>query len=277
MICLVAALPLGGCSMFSGSTENVADVTDVTPPETMYETADALLDEREYADAAKKFEDVDREHPYAPQARRALAMAAFSHYKAQNYTDAIAAAKRYTTLHPGTSEAALAHHIIAMSYFDRMSGPGNDQSNSRLALVELEKLKRRYPQSKYAKEAENRIRIVKDVLAANEMEVGRYYQRTQNYTGAINRFRTVVVKYQTTVHVEEALYRLTESYLSLGVQPEAQTAAAVLGHNFPESEWYKRSYALLAEGGLQPAENRGSWISKAWNRTVKSVSSLNPF
>ncbi|MEM8626710.1 MAG: outer membrane protein assembly factor BamD [Pseudomonadota bacterium] len=269
-------LVVSGCSMLSASDVSPKAV-EAAPPEQLYGEADRLLSQQEYTAAAKKFEDVDREHPYSPQARRALAMAAFSHFKAASYEEAISAARRYTTLHPGTKEAALALHITAMSYYNRLSAPGNDQSNAKLALTNFSKLRRQHPESKYAKEAVNRMRIVRDTLAANEMQVGRYYQRTKNYTGAINRFRTVVTTYQKTQHVEEALYRLTESYLLLGVASEAQTAAAVLGHNFPTSPWYKRAYTLLGNDGLTPAENRGSWISNAWSGAVRSVSSLNPF
>lgn len=227
-----------------------------------------------YRGAAQAFENVDREHPYSPFARRALALAAFAHYKDGNYDEAIKAGRRYATLHSGTKDAALAHHVIAMSYFDQASDPKRDQSKTRKALAEFIKLRSRYPDSRYAKQAENRIRISRDILAASEMSVGRYYMREGNHLAAINRYKTVVEKYQTTPHVEEALARLTESYMALGIRNEAQTAAAILGHNFPNSQWYKDSYALLQSDGLAPREDTDSWLSRTWKSTVAAVSGI---
>jgi outer membrane protein assembly factor BamD len=195
-------------------------------------------------------------------------MAAYAYYKAGKYPEAIASAQRYTTLHPGTKEAAFAHHIIASSYFDEMRGPNRDQTATRKALAELRTLKARYPDSQYARDADNRIRVAEDSLAASEMEVGRYYLKRNNHVAAINRFRTVVTEFQTTAHVEEALMRLTEAYMVLGIKNEAQTAAAILGHNFPNSRWYKDAYALLQSDGLAPREESGSWLSTAF-KSVK--------
>ena len=271
---LVAGLSLGGCSYFQSSDKAGLTATNVEPAGQIFTNADSLLESGKFEDAAKRFEDVDREHPYSPQARRALAMAAYSYYRAEMFPEAISAGKRYTTLHPGTKEAALAHHIVASSYFQQIGGPARDQTATKKALEELNTLVRRYPDSEYAAKARNRMRIAKDTLAASEMNVGRYYLKNGNYVGAINRFKTVVREYQTTAHVEEALHRLTEAYLSLGIVSEAQTAAAVLGHNFPNSRWYKDSYALLAKDGYKPSEDSGSWISKAWSSTVAAV---NPF
>lgn len=256
----VAALIVAGCA----SSNDLSKALNPDPPEKMYAEADAALTRGKYEVAAQRFENLDRDHPYAPEARRAIVMAAYAHYKAGNLPEAVAAAKRYTTMHPGTKEAALAHHIIASSYFDEMKGPNNDQSTTRKALVELKTLKARYPDSPYAKDADNRIRVAEDTLAAAEMNVGRYYMKRKNYIAAINRFKTVSTEYQTTAHVEEALMRLVEAYMALGIKQEAQTAAAVLGHNFPNSKWYKDAYTLLASDGLAPREDTGSWISKAW-------------
>jgi outer membrane protein assembly factor BamD len=203
-------------------------------------------------------------------------MAAYAYYRAGKYPEAITTARRYTTMHPGTKEAALAHHIIASSYFDEMVGPNRDQSNARKALAELKTLKARYADSPYAKDADNRMRIAEDSIAAGEMEVGRYYLKRKNHVAAINRFKTVVTEYQTTKHVEEALMRLTECYVALGIMPEAQNAAAVLGHNFPNSPWYKDSYALLQAQGLAPRQDGGSWLSKVWQSvTPPKVSQSN--
>ncbi|MEL7048758.1 MAG: outer membrane protein assembly factor BamD [Pseudomonadota bacterium] len=262
---LMLATVLGACA----SSGDVTKVLNPDPPGQMYAQADAMLSRGSYEAAAVRFEELDRDHPYAPEARRAIVMAGFAYYKAGKLPEAQAAARRYVTLHPGTKEAALAHHIIASSYFDEMRGPNRDQSSTRKALKELKTLKARYPDSPYAKDADNRIRVAEDTLAAAEMEVGRYYLKRKNYVASINRFKTVVTDYQTTAHVEEALMRLTESYMALGITQEAQTAAALLGHNFPDSPWYKDAYTLLASGGLAPRENSGSWLSKAWKMVPK--------
>lgn len=261
---LAASVTLSACS----TSSDTAKLLNPDPPEKMFADADQFMAKGKFEDAAKKFEDLDRDHPYAPEARRAIVMAAYSYWRAGKTQEAIATARRYTTMHPGTKEAALAHHIIISSYFDEMVGPNRDQSNTRKALAELKTLKARYPDSPYSKDADNRIRIAEDSLAASEMEVGRYYEKQKNFLAAINRFKTVVTEYQTTAHVEEALMRLTECYMALGIKQEAQTAAAVLGHNFPDSRWYKDAYALLQSDGLAPREDTGSWLSQAW-KSVK--------
>ena len=252
----VAAALLGGCA----AKDDSAKLLNPDPPDKMFAEADSRLSRGAYGDAARRFEDLDRDHPYAPEARRAMVMAAYSYYKAGKYPEAIAAARRYTTLHPGTKEAALAHHIIASANFDEIRTPSRDQTETRRALAELKLLRDRYPDSPYTKQAENRIKIAEDVLAASEMSVGRFYLKKNNHLAAINRFKVVVAEYQTTRHVEEALYRITESNMSLGVVPEAQAAAAVLGHNFPESQWYKDAYALLKSGGVTPQAGVGGWF-----------------
>jgi outer membrane protein assembly factor BamD len=252
-----------------GSTSDMQSMLNTDPPEKMYADADSLMSKGKFEDAAKKFEDLDRSHPYAQEARRAIVLAAFAYYKAGKMPEAIASAERYTTMHPGTKDAPLAHHIIASAYFDDIKTPNRDQAPTRKALEQLKILKQRYPDSQYAKDADNRIRIAEDNLAAAEMEVGRYYLEKKNYVAAINRFKTVVSEYQTTRHVEEALYRLTESYLTLGINNEAQTAAAVLGHNFPQSKWYKDAYALVQSNGLSPNADGDSWMTKAWKAVPK--------
>ena len=262
LIAVILASLLAGCA---STNKDAKALLNPDPPGKMYATADAYLSSGKYERAAKKFEDLDRDHPYAPEARRAMVMAAYAYFKGGKYPEAIATARRYTTMHPGTKEAPFAHHIIASCYFGDMTGPQNDQSNALKALNELRTLKSRYPDSKYAREADNRIRIALDSLAAKEMDVGRYYLKRRNYLAAINRFKHVVSQYSNTRQVEEALMRLTESYLALGITNEAQTAAAVLGHNFPQSRWYKDAYVLLQSGGLAPREDTGTWLSKTWN------------
>ncbi len=280
-IILSACFALSACSSglpslpsFGSSSSDAAATAQVAPAEQLYNRADSLLTRGQYKGAASAFENVDREYPYSPFARRSLALAAFAHYKDANYPEAIKAGRRYTTLHSGTKDAALAHHVIAMSYFDQVSDPKRDQSKTKKAINEFNILVRRYPESRYAKEAHERIGISRDILAASEMTVGRYYMREGNYLAAINRFKTVVEKYQTTKHIEEALARLTESYMSLGIRSEAQTAAAILGHNFPNSQWYKDSYALLKTDGLAPREDTDSWLSRTWKNTVKTISGV---
>ena len=266
MLAAVAALgmSLAGCA---SSVETSSLNSD--PPEKMYADADNLMSRGKFEDAAAKFEDLDRSHPYSPEARRAIVLAAYAYYKAGKTPEAIASAERYTVMHPGTKDAPFAHHIIASAYFDEMKGANRDQGATRKALEQLKILKTRYPDSSYAENADNRIRIAEDTLAAQEMEVGRYYLKRKNYIGSINRFKTVVSDFQTTAHVEEALMRLTECYMALGIKEEAQTAAAVLGHNFPNSKWYKDAYALLATDGLAPRVSGDSWMSKVWKAVPK--------
>lgn len=262
---LACGVALQGCA----SSNDLQKALNPDPPDQMYAQADRLLSKGKYETAAKKFEDLDRDHPYSPEARRAIVMAAYSYYKAGKLPEAIASAERYTTMHPGTKEAAFAHHIIASSYFDEMHTPNRDQSTTKKALTELKKLKALYPDSEYAKKADNQIRLAEDTLAASEMQVGLYYLKRSNYAGAINRYKTVVTEYQTTAHVEEALMRLVECYMALGIKQEAQTAAAVLGHNFPNSRWYKDAHALLQSDGLAPRNDGDSWLSKAWKNVPK--------
>ncbi len=263
-IAVASALSFVACS----STNDAAKkALNPDPPAKMYADADSLLNRGSYSDAAKRFEDLDRDHPYAPEARRAMVMAAYAYYKAGKYPEAQAAGKRYTTMHPGTKDAALAHHIVASANFDEIKDPHRDQTATRKALAELKLLVQRYPDSPYGQQAVNRIRIAEDILAASEMNVGRYYLNRKNYVGAINRFKTVVAEYQTTPQVEEALYRISEANMTLGIIPEAQAAGAVLGHNYPNSEWYKRAHALLKSGGVSPDIGSGNWFTK----TLKSL------
>jgi outer membrane protein assembly factor BamD len=263
---ILAAGLLAGCggSIFGGGDDST-ELTSTASPNSIYGDADALIDEGDYQEAARKYEQVDINHPYSQEARRAIVMSAYAYYKAGKYDEAIGAADRYLTLHPGTQEAAMAQNIIGMAYYDRVLDPKRDQTFARRGLAAYDKLLQRYPNSRYAGEASNRSRILRDLLAASEMQVGRYYLRRNNYLAAINRFRTVVTEYQTTEQVEEALMRLTEAYMALGIVNEAQTAAAVLGHNFPDSKWYKHAYGLLGKRGLQPQEHQGSWITRIWN------------
>jgi len=267
IVALLAAL-LGGCASTSLSSmfESEEAPQEEKSAAQLYAEADAALDEADWKDAAAKFEEVDKNYPYSSEARRSIVMSAYANWKQGEQQKAVGAARRYLTLHPGTDEAPLAQHIIASAYFERMNGPQRDQSDTEKAVAELEVLVRRYPDSRYAPTARKRLKIARDLLAAKEMNVGRYYLRQGNYVAAISRFRTVVEKYQQTAHVKEALSRLTEAYMALGIKSEAQTAAAVLGHNYPESEWYEDAYTLLQSDGLEPREDAGSWISRQWRK-----------
>ncbi len=276
LICLGAVLGLSGCGSsmpsLGGILESKTAPKEITgTPEELYRIGDKRMNTGNYTVAIRYFEEVDRQHPYSPLARRAIVMASYAYYKAGKYPEAIAGAKRYVTLHPGTKEAALAQYIISSSYFDRIKNPTNDQTATKKALKELKVLIRRYPNSRYVPKVQNRIKIAVDVLAAHEMEIGRYYLKNNNFLAAINRFKIVVKDFQTTKHVEEALARLTEAYMAMGITNEAQSAAAILGHNFPSSKWYHDSYALLQSGGLAPREHKGSWISRTWKTVTKSV------
>ena len=263
--------PLAACSgsMFGGDT---GPTIETAPADVLYKDANTQLDKGSYSKAAEKFEEVDRQHPYSKEARESILMAAVAYQKAGKGPEAVAAARRYLTIHPGTKEAALAQHIIASTYYERINDATRDQADTKKALVELETLINRYPDSRYAEDAKKRMRLGRDVLAASEMNIGRWYQKKANYLAAINRFKVVVTDYQTTAHVEEALARLTECYYTLGIVNEAQTAAAVLGHNFPDSKWYKDSYTLLASKGLEPREDSGSWLSRNLGSLTKTSS-----
>jgi outer membrane protein assembly factor BamD len=263
-----AALQLSACSSFSGMFASEEKKIEEKPADVLYKEGDAAVNKGDYTKAAEKYEEVDRQHPYSQEARESMIMAAFAYQKAGKLPEAVAAARRYLTLHPGSKDAALAQNIIASSYYDRINDPTRDQADTKKAVVELETLINRYPDSRYAEDARKRIRLARDVLAASEMNVGRWYQKRAQYLAAINRFRVVVTEYQNTAHVEEALARLTECYYSLGVVSEAQTAAAILGHNFPDSKWYQDSYTLLTSNGLAPREDSGSWISRTWKSAV---------
>ena len=234
------------------------------PVEELYnEAMDSLLDE-DFEAAVADFAEVERQHPYSVWATRAQIMSAFVYYQNNRYDDAIAAAGRFIELHPGNRDAAYGYFLIAMSYYEQISDVGRDQRTTALALQALEGVVRRFPGSTYARDARLKIDLTRDHLAGKEMTVGRYYLRRGNPVAAIGRFRKVVELYQTTSHAAEALHRLTEAYLALGVSGEAQTAAAVLGHNYPGSRWYEHSYALLVDADLKPEADEESWISRVF-------------
>jgi len=261
-LALVALLvPVAACGIFDKDSVQIPD----QPAEKIYNEALYLLNERQdYRAAAKRFEEVDRQHPYSEWSRKALLMSAFAYYEAKEYPEAVNNAKRYITMHPGSPDAAYAQFILGSAYYDQILDVTRDQKQTREAIAALEEVIRKYPNTEYAISAKRKIDVGRDTLAGKEMEIGRFYLKRRDFTGAINRFKVVVTQYQTTRHVEEALMRLTEGYMALGIVHEAQTAAAILGHNFPNSRWYKESYTLVRSGGVEPREDQRSWISKAF-------------
>ncbi len=215
------------------------------PVEELYNQALDLLEDGDSRKAARAFEEVERQHPYSQWATRAQLMAAYAFYDANDYDEAIAAAQRFIELHPGHKDVAYAHYLIGISYYEQISDVGRDQKMTEEALKAFDELIRRFPDSEYARDAQLKADLARDHLAGKEMSIGRYYLRHGMYIAAINRFRTVIERYQTTTHVPEALHRLTEAYLALGVPEEARKVAAVLGYNYPSSRWYQDSYALI--------------------------------
>ncbi|MAS06814.1 MAG: outer membrane protein assembly factor BamD [Ahrensia sp.] len=261
----VAALAglLGACASKDKGVDLQSYVDTIEPADVLYNQALANMNNGKLNEASRKFEAVDRQHPYSEYARKANVMAAFTSYKMGKFSEAITAARRFVNLYPTDEDAAYAQYIIGLSYYAQIPEITRDQRNAVLAMQNFNELIERYPDSIYIEDAKTKLRAARDQLAGKEMQVGRYYLERREYPAAVNRFRTVVEDYANTRHVEEALARLVETYYAMGLVSEAQTAAAVLGHNFPDSQWYADSYALLQSGGLQPRENKGSWISRA--------------
>jgi outer membrane protein assembly factor BamD len=265
------AAPSGvGASKTEGVSPDLSAADKTEPVADLYNKGLQKLKDGQYKTAAKQFEEVERQHPYSGLASKAILMAAYAEYQRNSYDTAVTAAQRFITLHPGHKDTAYAYYLVALCYYEQIMDVKRDQSVTENALQSLEEVTRRFPDTVYARDADAKAVLARDHLAGKEMEVGRYYLRKKAYVASINRFKTVVQKYQTTSQTPEALYRLTEAYYALGVQSEAQTAAAVLGHNYPNSQWYKDAYSLLQTGGIAPEENKQSWISKA-------VSAVNPF
>jgi len=286
---IAVALALGACSSMSNlldrgsSTSTQAasasgdaiapdlDAADKTEPVgPLYNEGLEQMQSGEYRTAAKTFGEVERQHPYSAWATKAQLMQAYAQYQRNAYDEAINAAQRFITLHPGHKDASYAYYLVALCNYEQIMDVRRDQTKTQKALASLEEVSRRYPGTAYAQDAQAKATLARDHLAGKEMEIGRYYLKKGSYLAGINRFKRVITEYQNTSHTPEALYRLTEAYLALGVRSEAQTAAAVLGYNYPNSQWYKDAYALLQNDGILPAENKQSWISRA-------VSSVNPF
>jgi outer membrane protein assembly factor BamD len=270
---LALAVLAGGLAACAGghgrsSRENV-QYTD-QPVERLYNRGADLLDRRRWSDAVVAFQEVERQHPYSTWARRSMLMEAYAQYQSNDYDKAIDNAQRFIALHPGNESAPYAYYLVAICYFERILDVGRDQGITERALAALNDVVRRYPESSYARDARLKIDMVYDQLAGKEMEIGRFYLTNDQHLAAINRFKNVVENpnFQRTSHVPEALERLVEAYLSVGMVDEAQRSAAILGYNYPGNEWYQRAYALMTTRGVAPvateeARRRG-WLSRTF-------------
>lgn len=270
----VLLAPLAACSTFDdfsslnpfgGSKYKTKLLPDV-PAQKIYDQALARSYKNDHVGAAKKFAELEKQFPFSEWSRKGLLMTTYSHYSAGQYVEAATSATRYVNLYPSTPDTPYMMYLAGMSLYNQIPDITRDQENAERAVIVFTQLIQKFPKSEYVEDAKFKINVARDQLAGKEMSVGRYYLKRNNFTGAINRFRVVVGKYQTTRHIEEALYRLVEAYLALGIVHEAQTAAAVLGHNFPSSRWYKDAYARLTGRGLQPKISRGSWITRLFGR-----------
>ena len=250
LVALAAALALSGCA---AQPKKQRLVYEERPVELLYSTGAARLDARQWAQAVDYFSEVERQHPYSEWSRRAILMTAYANYQAGNYIEAIGDADRFLSLYPGNPSAGYAHYLKAVCYFDQIVDVGRDQASTGQALAALRDVVQRYPQTEYAADARLKVDMVNDQLAGKEMSVGRYYLRNGDTLAAIGRFQTVLQRYQTTTHAPEALYRLVEANLTLGLAEEAKRNGAVLGYNYPGDYWYTEAYSLLTSKNLKPA------------------------
>jgi outer membrane protein assembly factor BamD len=274
MACVIAATAaLTGCDTlqdfnpFAGERYKMV-VEPVLPASQVYDQGLAKLANGAPSEAAKKFTDLGKKYPSSDWARKGLLMTTYAQYQAGDYDDAAGSAMRYVKEYPKSQEAAYALYLQASSHYAQIMDIARDQDHAAQALALFKQLVQTYPNSEYVDDAKAKIQVTTDQLGGKEMSIGRFYLHRRNYTAAINRFRNVLTYYQTTRHAEEALYRLVEAYMGLGVTDEAETAAAILGHNFPDGEWYKNAYALLKSGGLSPQEHQGSWLTKIFHAVV---------
>jgi outer membrane protein assembly factor BamD len=262
-----SAILVAGCS-----NDPDLDITKLSaqadPPDVLYTQALANMNAGQMTEAQRKFEAVDRQHPFSEYSRRALVMSTFIKYRQGDNEGAIQAGDRYMKLYPQTKDAAYVQYLIGLAYAKQIPVVTQDQRASARTIEAMMKVVKDYPDSEYVDDAQTKIRMARDNLAGKEMQIGRYYQERKEYLAAISRYRTVVEQFGNTNQVEEALARLVETNYALGLVDEAQTAAAVLGHNYPDSSWYKDSYALLQSKGLEPRENSGSWISRAGKKLL---------
>ncbi|MGV3548831.1 outer membrane protein assembly factor BamD [Rhizobium sp.] len=270
---VLVTLVLGTGGLMAGCTSDPdLDITKLSvqtdPPEVLYTQGLANLNAGKTGEAQKKFDAIDRQHPFSEYSRRSLVMSTYLKYRSGDSNGAVMSGERYMKLYPQSKDAAYVQYLIGLSYAKQIPTVTQDQRASAKTIEAMMKVVTDYPTSEFVDDAQTKIRFARDNLAGKEMQVGRYYQERKEYLAAVTRYRTVVEQFGNTNQVEEALARLVESYYSLGLVDEAQTAAAVLGHNYPESEWYKASFALLQSKGLEPRENKNSWISRAGLKLV---------
>jgi outer membrane protein assembly factor BamD len=263
---MVLAILAGALAACSGDKEDKDALPPDEPVEVLYNKAADLMDHSEYHEAAKQFAEVERQHPYSRWATKAQMMEAFADYQNLDYDEAITVLNQFIELHPGSNDAAYAYYLRALCNYERIADVRRDQTDAKEALKGMQEVISRFPDSPYAKDAALKISLIADHLAGAEMEVGRWYIGQKLYISAIDRFRIVVDKYQTTSHVPEALERLVECYVALGIKKEAQATAAVLGYNFPGSAWYKDAYSLLVQNNMAPEKDDETWIGHAWHR-----------
>ncbi|WP_293882935.1 outer membrane protein assembly factor BamD [Sphingomonas sp.] len=239
---LAVLVTASGCARNKSKGDTPYIARDVN---TLYTAAKTRLDHNDFRTAAALFDEVERQHPYSVWARRAELMSAYSYYLGRDYNKSIDSAQRFLSIHPGNKDAPYAYYLIALDYYEQISDVTRDQKITQQALDSLGELIRRYPETRYAADARLKIDLVRDHLAGKEMEIGRFYQRRSQWLASVIRFRKVIDEYDSTTHTPEALERLTESYLALGIPEEAKKAAAVLGANYPGSKWYERAYKLM--------------------------------
>jgi outer membrane protein assembly factor BamD len=267
------ALVLGSSAVVAGcTTDPDYDITKLAvttdPPEQLYNEGLANLQAGKTTEAGRKFDAIDKQHPFSEYARKALVMSTFIKYRQGDYTAAITSGERYMGLYPQTKDAAYVQYLIGLAYSKQIPVVTQDQRTAAKTIEAMMKVVENYPESEYVDDAQSKIRYARDQLAGKEMQIGRYYQERREYLASIARYRNVVESFPNTNQVEEALARLCETYFALGLVDEAQTAAAVLGHNYPDSEWYADSVKLLKTNGLEPRENTNSWISRAAKKIV---------
>ena len=259
LTCMALALGFLFLASCSSGTETKDAIYTERPPEEIYNSAYKKLQDGSYKSAGQEFVEIERQHPYSNWATKGQIMAAYSYYKGLEYEDALKTLNNFIELHPGSADLAYAYYLRALCYYEQISDVSRDQTVTEQAMLALKDVERRFPDSDYARDARLKIDLAEDHLAGKEMEVGRFYQKRGIFQAAINRYRVVVVQFDTTTHVPEALYRLVESNLALGLKEEARRNGAVLGYNYPGSDWYEKAYRLLVQDGSAPPAQKDSW------------------
>jgi len=271
-VLMTLAIFASGTMLSACNTDPDLDITklavETDPPAKLYDQGLANINAGKLTEAQKKFDAIDAQHPFTEWSRKALVMSTFAKYRQGDNDGAIATGERYMNLYPQSKDAAYVQYLVGLSYSKQIPVVTQDQRASARTIEAMTKVVTLYPTSEYVDDAQVKIRMARDNLAGKEMQIGRYYQERKEYLAAVSRYRNVIESFSNTNQVEESLSRLVECYYSLGLTDEAQTAAAVLGHNYPDGQWYKDSYALLKNNGLEPHENSGSWISRAGKKLL---------